>query len=123
MFFFFLMIRRPPRSTRTDTLFPYTTLFRSAGEARRTRRRAGPHRHRARRTGRPLSRLAAADAGHPVAPAQAARRPLMPGTLYGLGVGPGDPELITLKALRLLREADLVAYPADRKSTRLNSSH
>src|SRR3546814_9482814 len=28
---FVLMIRRPPRSTRTDTLFPYTTLFRSAG--------------------------------------------------------------------------------------------
>src|SRR3546814_11206339 len=31
MLFFFLMIRRPPRSTRTDTLFPYTTLFRSRG--------------------------------------------------------------------------------------------
>src|SRR3546814_223177 len=30
--FFFLMIRRPPRSTRTDTLFPYTTLFRSRKE-------------------------------------------------------------------------------------------
>src|SRR3546814_16853666 len=29
--FCFLMIRRPPRSTRTDTLFPYTTLFRSPG--------------------------------------------------------------------------------------------
>src|SRR3546814_19488801 len=29
LFFFFLMIRRPPRSTRTDTLFPYTTLCRS----------------------------------------------------------------------------------------------
>src|SRR3546814_14588725 len=29
MCFLFLMIRRPPRSTRTDTLFPYTTLFRS----------------------------------------------------------------------------------------------
>src|SRR3546814_14981874 len=29
MCIFFLMIRRPPRSTRTDTLFPYTTLFRS----------------------------------------------------------------------------------------------
>src|SRR3546814_5293223 len=28
------MIRRPPRSTRTDTLFPYTTLFRSEGEGR-----------------------------------------------------------------------------------------
>src|SRR3546814_3658231 len=34
LFFFFLMIRRPPRSTRTDTLFPYTTLFRSAVNAR-----------------------------------------------------------------------------------------
>src|SRR3546814_11065746 len=31
--FFFLMIRRPPRSTRTDTLFPYTTLFRSVLKA------------------------------------------------------------------------------------------
>src|SRR3546814_4113732 len=30
LLFFFLIIRRPPRSTRTDTLFPYTTLFRSA---------------------------------------------------------------------------------------------
>src|SRR3546814_16397924 len=29
LIFFFLMIRRPPRSTRTDTLFPFTTLFRS----------------------------------------------------------------------------------------------
>src|SRR3546814_15470523 len=28
------MIRRPPRSTRTDTLFPYTTLFRSIGDAK-----------------------------------------------------------------------------------------
>src|SRR3546814_19896142 len=33
-FFFFLMRRRPPISTRTDTLFPYTTLFRSALERR-----------------------------------------------------------------------------------------
>src|SRR3546814_2222065 len=31
MCLFFLIIRRPPRSTRTDTLFPYTTLFRSHG--------------------------------------------------------------------------------------------
>src|SRR3546814_12226129 len=31
--FVFLMIRRPPRSTRTDTLFPYTTLFRSVPPA------------------------------------------------------------------------------------------
>jgi precorrin-2/cobalt-factor-2 C20-methyltransferase len=34
------------------------------------------------------------------------------GRLYGLGVGPGDPELLTLKALRLLRAASVVAYPA-----------
>src|SRR3546814_17442846 len=43
----FLMIRRPPRSTRTDTLFPYTTLFRSAWRAdrgRRTRACAGRER-------------------------------------------------------------------------------
>src|SRR3546814_10092635 len=33
LFVFFLMIRRPPRSTRTDTLFPYTTLFRSCSAA------------------------------------------------------------------------------------------
>src|SRR3546814_11985326 len=49
--FFFLMIRRPPRSTRTDTLFPYTTLFRSqAYPVRRRRRlywRAGEAHHRA----------------------------------------------------------------------------
>src|SRR3546814_18389275 len=40
---FFLMKRRPPRSTRTDTLFPYTTLFRSPanGDARLFRQRQG----------------------------------------------------------------------------------
>lgn len=36
----------------------------------------------------------------------------MSGTAYGLGVGPGDPELITLKALRLLRSCPVLAYPA-----------
>src|SRR3546814_13938206 len=38
---FFLMIRRPPRSTRTDTLFPYTTLFRSTRVARGPAQGAG----------------------------------------------------------------------------------
>src|SRR3546814_15528334 len=49
--FFFLMIRRPPISTRTDTLFPYTTLFRSAlqegrraAEAQECRAQAGARR-------------------------------------------------------------------------------
>src|SRR3546814_4862955 len=40
--FFFLMIRRPPRSTRTDTLFPYTTLFRSQLQHPRSLRPATP---------------------------------------------------------------------------------
>ncbi len=38
--------------------------------------------------------------------------PVEAGRLYGLGVGPGDPELLTLKALRLLRAVPVVAYPA-----------
>src|SRR3546814_3161273 len=45
--FFFLMIRRPPRSTRTDTLCPYTTLFRSPRRAGRRR----PRRQEGERTG------------------------------------------------------------------------
>src|SRR3546814_14804505 len=74
--FFFVMIRRPPRSTRTDTLFPYTTLFRSAAqsnsanykfspecetkfpkcERRRHNRGGGVHRDRAKRCRRRNSR-------------------------------------------------------------------
>src|SRR3546814_16219795 len=46
--FFFLRIRRPPRSTRTDTLFPYTTLFRSRCRRRRRRRRTLGDTHAAR---------------------------------------------------------------------------
>src|SRR3546814_10909200 len=46
----FIMIRRPPRTTRTDTLFPYTTLFRSvtcSGAASRNCRASHPHTHTA----------------------------------------------------------------------------
>src|SRR3546814_15514039 len=53
-----LMIRRPPRSTRTDTLFPYTTLFRSA--CRRQAAGAGPNRRPVPTYGPP----AAPDSGH-----------------------------------------------------------
>src|SRR3546814_9737396 len=41
---FFLMIRRPPRSTRTDTLFPYTTLFRSHTAITQAKGRVGGQR-------------------------------------------------------------------------------
>ena len=37
----------------------------------------------------------------------------MTGKLYGVGVGPGDPELVTLKAVRLTKEADILAFPGE----------
>src|SRR3546814_11052284 len=85
--FFFLMIRRPPRSTRTDTLFPYTTLFRS-------------------------EMIAAAGLEHPgqLGPHHLVRR-------------------VSLTEIRLFSQLHIFLEPgellagADRKSTRLNSSH
>src|SRR3546814_5702829 len=56
--FFFLIIRRPPRSTRTDTLFPYTTLFRSRSS------RTSPSLHNPRRNA----------CAHPPASRSASRR-------------------------------------------------
>src|SRR3546814_14439137 len=93
LLFFFLMIRRPPRSTRTDTLFPYTTLFRS--DAQRAvqlavppalAERRGRHEHR-RHRGRWL-RLEEAESLGEFRRDEAAQR-----------------------------------HVVDRKSTRLNSSH
>src|SRR3546814_6577950 len=109
------MIRRPPRSTRTDTLFPYTTLFRS---------------HR---------RIERADA----APAGDARRRVVAAfgeqvrhadvqalaELLELVVAERQPVVLDLRQRRY-RDARLRAHllegpavAADRKSTRLNSSH
>lgn len=42
----------------------------------------------------------------------------MIGTLYGLGVGPGDPELITVKAFRKLKESPVIAYPKKQKEAK-----
>src|SRR3546814_1030061 len=90
-YFFFLMIRRPPISTRTDTLFPYTTLFRShrrsapgRGAAPRRRplhRRRRPHHRTLRRLGEDADGTGA----------RGARRP--PGTVRA---PPGRPPLIQI---------------------------
>ena len=42
----------------------------------------------------------------------------MVGTLYGLGVGPGDPELITVKAFRKLKESPVIAYPKKKREAK-----
>ena len=42
---------------------------------------------------------------------------MKPGTLYGVGVGPGDPELLTLKALRVLRTVSVVFAAASSKNS------
>src|SRR3546814_14563603 len=99
------MIRRPPRSTRTDTLLPYTTLFRSANEGI-TGRGGVDRRDRERRgaavvlAGEPADRRGAVGDDH--AARALAQQPL---DHAGLAVGSGREEL------------------QDRKSTRLNSSH
>src|SRR3546814_20019852 len=53
---FFLMIRRPPRSTRTDTLLPYTTLFRSVAPAHAGASPRPFHRQRGEQSDRPMAR-------------------------------------------------------------------
>src|SRR3546814_12918542 len=96
-FFFFLIIRRPPRSTRTDTLFPYTTLFRS---------------------------IAVLDIAEP---RQQARVDVDPHRIDRIA-GRED-QLRLVRSVRpqhlVHRSLDVsgVTVVADRKSTRLNSSH
>src|SRR3546814_7871690 len=111
------MIRRPPRSTRTDTRFPYTTLF-------RTSRRAAPH------AGRSARRRLGAE---PL---------LVDGVVAAVGLHLGQGGIHLGDQIAAFREADAVLVrhhlladrlylPAagsghvveDRKSTRLNSSH
>src|SRR3546814_5279548 len=106
------MIRRPPRSTRTDTLFPYTTLFRSPDAVRMMREENVAHAF--------------------LAPAMIQMMLLQPGANNGAypalksiayGASP-----IAEDVLRRARETfgcDFVQFygMTDRKSTRLNSSH
>src|SRR3546814_14147513 len=120
------MIRRPPRSTRTDTLFPYTTLFRSAGAQRLIVTLA---RLRAERD---TLLAAAAQIGVRLANtedvddifAEIADRPLL---VLGFPKHDDGRALTQAKLLRgrLGYRGDLRVdgHILDRKSTRLNSSH
>src|SRR3546814_9700473 len=105
-YYFFLLIRRPPRSTRTDSPLPYTTLFRAprVAEIDEIAVVGPPHRAGVERPDR--GRLAQAAAARPVAAAgqddPIESRPEKP--------PPGD-------------IAEPLVAEGDRKSTRLNSSH
>src|SRR3546814_20506844 len=96
--FFFLMLRRPPRATRTDTLFPYTTLFRSLGA--QTLGQLADDEMIGLRLGERLDHLA---------------RDLQ------MGVAAGGVDVVMLEEGGC-RQHD-VGHFGDRKSTRLNSSH
>src|SRR3546814_3335761 len=128
------MIRRPPRSTRTDTLFPYTTLFRS---------RHDPRLHQGHRTPPPARRRAAGDlralvgarlrapaalavsAGSVIVPRMIARGFAALSVLLLAGCV-SQPELAregTYDRADTLFDPARAIQQEDRKSTRLNSSH
>src|SRR3546814_15236672 len=102
LYFFFLMIRRPPRSTRTDTLFPYTTLFRSELPLADL---VTPARHAARRE--------ADDRHDRDQPGERGDQPVRPHDM-------ADQQ--RTEDARADRERDQAERGRDRKSTRLNSS-
>src|SRR3546814_1243446 len=127
---FFLMIRRPPRSTRTDTLFPYTTLFRSVrrcGQILQHRAQTAgskiaadfPHRTpRQAATGQcPFVQhgaVVAVEAAVRTDAAQFAVDDKTPAARLTARVAKRQ-RVVLLQIVRMLRR--------DRKSTRLNSSH
>src|SRR3546814_19099045 len=100
------MIRCPPRSTRTDTLFPYTTYFRALGDPRLASLGKG--------VGWPLRRQPYGPDGAP-----------WDGPRRGAGDGaPGRPVAAEGRAAALFAAAERRGRDhRDRKSTRLNSSH
>src|SRR3546814_15935813 len=100
------MVRRPPRSTRTDTLIPYTTLFRAHPQELGDRQLGGE--------------MGADQRQAAIRQTQAVGQ----GEFLQAGSALADRRLdvLAMPAGRLLRHSGLLGTP-DRKSTRLNSSH
>src|SRR3546814_19154335 len=109
------MIRRPPRSTRTDTLFPYTTLFRSLNHARRNGSRMSIPRLKTY-----LSIFATVLVLGQAVPAMAVELPD-----FTELVEQASPAVVNISTTQKLPERRVMEQqmPEDRKSTRLNSSH
>src|SRR3546814_1246798 len=108
------MIRRPPRSTRTDTLFPYTTLFRSIDGLV----------HTGRALGMPGQRLGGRDPWHVGAEGLSDRFQL--GDVADRRGGAVRIDIVDGRVAQALHGEAHAAHRSlagDRKSTRLNSSH
>src|SRR3546814_20499033 len=116
------MIRRPPRSTRTDTLFPYTTLFRSRHRQEQpTVFGAADLADDGSAEGRANVLVQRLRPGRLVPP----RQPGAPGQPVDHAVVQlvGEPADLVGLGRRQRLDLDGAAGPGDRKSTRLNSSH
>src|SRR3546814_5481041 len=113
--FFFLMIRRPPRSTRTDTLFPYTTLFRSTRAptdlVEATRNPVSQQVAGGRQTPEAIEHIASPFPGGTDSPTISTCIQKSKRTNGGFRISPDEIPCASLVPGR------------DRKSTRLNSSH
>src|SRR3546814_9371278 len=118
------MIRRPPRSTRTDTLFPYTTLFRSAFAATplvSTLLLGDGDEGRTERIRRITNRNGGSVAiGHPMGASGTRIVATLIGQLRSRGGGIG---IAAICGGYGQGEAIMIKVDQDRKSTRLNSSH
>src|SRR3546814_4264259 len=114
------MIRRPPRSTRTDTLFPYTTLFRAADAVRVVHI---PRSH-AVFLGEPETAFIDPDVGH-IGRCQAATKRDSRSQHGTNSIGCATSPALVRNRFVIFECAGHIAQPdnADRKSTRLNSSH
>src|SRR3546814_18938978 len=123
---FFLMIRLPPRSTRTDTLFPYTTLFRShkggctallANPFNRTLRKTAPHQG-IDASANAQNQGTGAAGNQVISQKRYTTLYLAPRIKHAVDAQIGDDVILDLGRVGFRHGLSL-----DRKSTRLNSSH